>query len=65
MARLDRCTCGRMPVIRARRMEGQVSTQVTCASHECGAQGPEYWDEERNDAGAARLWNRMGGRRSQ
>ena len=65
MGKLNRCTCGRMPVIRARiTADRLISTQATCPRIECGAQGPEYLDHEHNAEGAARLWNRDGGRKA-
>ncbi|SCW55967.1 hypothetical protein SAMN02927924_01349 [Sphingobium faniae] len=64
MMRAERCSCGRVPVIRARETrEGTVITQVTCARVACGAQGLAIEDFERNDAVAIEQWNRHGGRK--
>lgn len=64
MARPNRCTCGRVPVLRARPTnEGTIITQVTCSSVFCGAQGLPIEDFERNDAVAIEQWNRHGGRK--
>lgn len=63
MASLNRCTCGRMPTIRARDTnEGTVVTQATCPRIECGKQGLSIEDFERNDDVATKLWNQHGGR---
>lgn len=64
MAKINRCTCGRMPVIRARETgEGTVVTNATCPRLDCNAQGPAIEDFERNAAVATDLWNRHGGRK--
>lgn len=63
MASLNRCTCGRVPTIRARNThEGTVVTQATCPRIACGKQGLSVEDFERNDGVATQLWNRHGGR---
>lgn len=63
--RPNRCSCGRTPIIRTRQTRDQlISTQATCPRIECGAQGPEFLDHERNDEGAFQLWNRDGGRKA-
>ncbi|WP_143560192.1 hypothetical protein [Sphingobium sp. IP1] len=65
MARLNRCTCGRMPHLRARKTrEGMVITSAACPNLRCGAQGLPVEDFERNDAAAAAKWNRHGGRKA-
>jgi hypothetical protein len=62
---LNRCTCGRMPRLRARKTrEGTIVTQVTCPGLTCEAQGLPIEDFERNDMVAAELWNRHGGRKA-
>lgn len=65
MARLNRCTCGRVPRFRCRPTgEGTFITQATCPRIECEAQGPAVEDTERNEEAAALMWNRHGGRKA-
>ncbi|WP_289145056.1 hypothetical protein [uncultured Sphingobium sp.] len=64
MTRINRCTCGRVPIIRARdTRDGTVITNAACPRLECNAQGPSVEDFERNDIAATDLWNRRGGRK--
>lgn len=59
--RADRCGCGRMPVIRSRKIDGDsVSTWVECPG--CQRAGAAAIDDVRNDGVAVAHWNNGKGR---
>lgn len=64
MSSPNRCSCGRVPAVRTRRVaEDAVATWVECPNIRCRATSPEIEDAYRDDAAAVLSWNAGEGRK--